>query len=122
MPARKRRQAIVDRLIILISELNPFLDQFGTAYCRMPHAEDAKRMVVPLQSQAVRDLLFYRYRVRHRSRPIWKQIGQAIAEVRGKLLETWDGVSTTGDSPTLRVMLHTAELIESWIGSAADLL
>lgn len=121
MPVRKRRQAIVDRLLTLVDELNPFLDQFGAAYCRMPNAERAKRMVIPLQSQIVRDLLSYRFRARHHSRPNWKQIRQAVAEVRGKLLETWDGTSVPTESPTLRVLLKAAELLESWMGSAGEL-
>src|SRR5262249_39751242 len=52
----------------------------------------------------------------------WRQIHQAIADVRGKLLETWDGASIAGDSPTLRVVLKAAELVESWCGSAGELL
>lgn len=88
----------------------------------MPDADNVQGAVLPLKDTRVRDIIFYRYRRAHRTRPTWKQISQAIAEVRGKLLETWKGCLTIPNNPTFRVMLKAGELKESWVGSAGELL
>ena len=88
----------------------------------MPNAGASEGVVLPLRDARVRDLVFYRYRHAHQARPTWKQIGQAMAEVRGKLFETWDGCLTIPDNPTMRVMLKAGELKAGWVGSAGELL
>jgi hypothetical protein len=63
-------------------------------------------------------------RIKHQRHapPTGKQISQAIADVHGKLLETWEGAAVTRDDPTLRVLLKASRLIEGWVGSATELL
>jgi hypothetical protein len=127
MPAKKKgpkepRQNPVDLLVVLLEQLDPFLDRFDINYCRLPHADPEKRAILPLKDFRVRDLVFYRYYEAHQSRPTWKQIAQALAQVRGKLLATWNGSAFIQDCPVLRVMLKAAERMESWVGTAADLL
>jgi len=88
-PKRKRIPAdeVIDDLASLIE--SPFLDQSGTAYCRVPSDKGGHGVVFPLRDRKVRSNLAYRYRQSrgHHAGP--KHVNAAIDYVEGQLIQAW---------------------------------
>jgi hypothetical protein len=122
MSGGKNRTNVVAQLVVLIDELAPFLDSFGRAYCRMPHAEKDKQGILPLRDRQVRALLSYRYHKEHGDYPGRERIAEASEYVEGRLLEHRKGPVVQNDDPVLRCLVQAARETESWAGSAQQLL
>lgn len=117
-----RSPDVVDELVKLIEEMNPFLDVSGRAFCHVPHHDQAKQGQLPLRDRQVRALLYFRYRERLNSYAGRERVSDAIEFVEGKLLATRRGPMVTQDCPVLRCFLKAVEDHEGGAGSADDVL
>ncbi len=122
MSERLQRKEDIDRLVLLIEELEPFLDSSGRGYCRMPHAEKEKRGVLSLRSPQVWSLLAYRFHKEHKEHPGRERISQAIQFIEGRLLQHRHGPVSQKECPILRCFLRAVDEHESGSGSAHDIL
>ncbi len=108
-------------LVGLVKEMEPFLDSFGVAHCVIPASNGQKR-TWRLNAPAVTDLLTYRYFSENKERPSPRDIGAAMAIVRGELWHTRSEPIIEDTCPVLRTMCKAATIKESWMGSASELL
>lgn len=118
----KAADSPIDRLQGLIAELDPFLGDCGTACCKMTVGDSKLKITWRLNDGAVSDLLAYRYYAKYKEAPSAREIGAALAIIRGELWHTRREPIITDACPTLRTMRKAAENMESWSGSASDLL
>jgi hypothetical protein len=101
--------------------MKPFLDNFGVAHCIMPTGSGAGQGIWRLDDAAVSDLLTYRYFTEHKEAPSPRDVGAALAIIKGELWHTRREPIIEESCPVLRTMCKAAESMESWIGSAGDL-
>jgi len=112
----------IDKLIGLIKEMKPFQDTFGSAHCMMAAGDSDQHLVCRLDDQAVSDFVTYRYFTEFKEVPFPRDIGAALAIVKGELWHSRREPIVEDTGPVMRTMCKAAAIKESWIGSAGDLL
>jgi hypothetical protein len=75
----------LDRLVILVAELSPFLDSQGRAYCYVKSNTSDNQPLIGLDSEVAFSVLSYGYFVKYKQFPARSKINQARSLARGKL-------------------------------------
>lgn len=119
---QENRAVVIENLVTLIEEMNPFLDCSGRAYCFMPHADATKRGMLPLRDRQVRSVLSFRHWEEHHAYPDRSRVTDAIEHFEGRLLANRIGPSVSADCPVLRCFLLATHDEEGGSGSAEDVL
>lgn len=122
MQDQENRAEVIDALVKLIENMNPFLDCSGRAFCQMPHSDETKRGIIPLRDRQVRSLLSFLYREKRNAYPGRDRINEATEYFEGKLLAKRIGPTVTKDCPVLRCFLRAIEDEDGGTGSADDIL
>jgi hypothetical protein len=121
-PSSEADEAAMDRAIAIIDEMQPYIDDEATAYCRLKAVNGGNGIAVPLRDRRVRSVFFFRYRSRFDSYPTPKLLKTAIEFVEGRLLDMRRPEPSLHHSPIAVCLAMLIRDTGGGAGSAEELL
>lgn len=111
-----------DSIVAIIETMAPYLDQSGTARCRVKSDSAADSLDFRLRERSVRAVIGYAHSTAYGSPPRKERVTEGLDFVEGKLLSTRAACADLQACPTARCFRRLLEDDEGGQGSAEEVL